>query len=275
MFIPQIFNDDRLSFVKLKYRQKVPFEKCWQEKKYSFYEASKWSSNSNIGLQGSEFFVILDIDQEIGKEVLEILPQTARTITGSGGTHAYFFTENAHNFQIDNDKGRVFDLQSEGKQAVMPGSIHPNGNYYKLATTTNIAYVDFDFLIKCLEKYGVKKTQKKESLKRTKTTTQSLKKLKFACNEYPFKISDVLRDLGFDAPSGEGLTDTPFGISQSKQCLHYDDLNGVWFDFNKETSNNSTKYTYAGTLRRLLYLLHKKKKLPAKYSSFVSSEVKK
>lgn len=265
MFVPECFKIEGLYFCKVAHKKKNPIESNWQNKTYTWKDVLNWSNNINVGLIGSENFVILDIDQEQAKMVLKKLPETIVTITGSGGIHAYYKTKKAYTVRINNDKGRVFDIQSTGTQALMPGSQHPNGNYYEIDRGDEIPFVEFNKLLKECSKFGTtsNSNSQKKSIhnfdKKLKKPAQATHKQ----NEYPFTISDVLSKLGFDAPAGEGLTDTPFGISNGKRCLHYNDFSGLWYDFH----NNSE--TYSGTLRRLLYLLKKKNKLPEQFRGYI------
>ena len=81
---------------------------------------------------------VLDVDGAEGAHSLadlEVahgqLPDTAATITGSGGRHLYFAWDGP---EIRNSVGRVgerIDVRGAGGSIIVPPSIHPNGKPYK------------------------------------------------------------------------------------------------------------------------------------------------
>lgn len=91
---------------------------------------------ANIGARPFKNFVVIDIDPRNGGtdtwEELnhrQELPRTLSTRTGSGGLHYWFKLPRPG--ALRNNAGAGIDLQTEHKQVVMPGSVHPaTGNLY-------------------------------------------------------------------------------------------------------------------------------------------------
>ena len=123
------------------------------------------NNGGNYGVRGGgvKNLIIVDFDNEnVQIEALKKLPETFTTKTGSGLLHKYFFSNQSESFKIFSENMDTFaDIQGEGKQVVGAGSIHPNGNSYKLIEDKEIAfnacshtelikmkYKDFDKLVK-------------------------------------------------------------------------------------------------------------------------------
>ena len=124
---------------------KRPAFKNWQDTATTDPEAIKtiWTRNPqfNLGIatgSHSNGLVVVDIDnhdvngadslreweQENGK-----LPETATVLTGSGGVHYYYRT----NEEVRGATGVLpgVDIRAEGNLIIAPPSIHPNGNAYE------------------------------------------------------------------------------------------------------------------------------------------------
>ena len=88
------------------------------------------SPNANIGARPFKNFIVIDIDpRNGGNDTWEQLndghelPRTLSTRTGSGGLHYWFKLPRIGD--IRKTAGDGIDLQTERKQVVMPGSVHP------------------------------------------------------------------------------------------------------------------------------------------------------
>jgi hypothetical protein len=121
-------------FIKLRPRDKRPVEK-WREQ-YSLDKLTDWEGNIGFAC-GTNDIVVLDIDnpvrcQELGIEFDE---DSYIVKTGSGGFHLYFYSPGATKVIIhDKEANHIGELQCMGQYVVCAGSIHPNGNTYKLLT---------------------------------------------------------------------------------------------------------------------------------------------
>lgn len=111
-----------------------------------FDQITKWwkkNPNANIGIacgQISGGLLVIDLDERAngvsGFDSLHEwesehgeLPETARTITGKGGSHILFRVPHKESNRVDLLDG--VDVRSDGGYIVAPPSIHPNGNTYQ------------------------------------------------------------------------------------------------------------------------------------------------
>lgn len=111
-----------------------------------FDKITKWwkrNPNANIGIacgQVSGGLLVIDLDErENGvsgfdslhewESINGELPETARTITGKGGSHILYRVDHKENNRVDLLDG--VDVRSDGGYIVAPPSIHPNGNRYE------------------------------------------------------------------------------------------------------------------------------------------------
>lgn len=58
---------------------------------------------------------------------------------------------------LDGDPLHLGEIQALGEQVVGPGSLHPNGNYYKVIADVPIATVDKDFLLELIKPFVKKR----------------------------------------------------------------------------------------------------------------------
>ena len=128
-----------------KERAKRPAFKNWQTAATTDPDAIKtiWTRNPqyNIGIatgSTSNGLIIVDVDNhdEDGAGSLKEweskngkLPETATVLTGSGGVHYYYHT----NEVVHGTTGVLpgVDIRAEGNLIVAPPSVHPNGNTYE------------------------------------------------------------------------------------------------------------------------------------------------
>lgn len=129
-----------LSVFRLRERDKRPFRHGWQEEATTDPAAVRrlWreAPRANVGLACGPSCWVLDVDGEEGQDALVDLelrhgamPVTPISLTGSGGLHIFFFT----NQRIRNSARRLgagLDTRGTGGYIVAPPSIHPNGRRY-------------------------------------------------------------------------------------------------------------------------------------------------
>lgn len=131
----------------LKPRDKKPLTKHGvNDATTDFDTIEKWwkkNPNANIGIacgQISGGLLVIDLDERAngvsGFDSLHEwesehgeLPETARTITGKGGSHILYRVDHKENNRVDLLEG--VDVRSDGGYIVAPPSIHPNGNRYE------------------------------------------------------------------------------------------------------------------------------------------------
>ena len=69
---------------------------------------------------------LYDLEQLHGK-----LPDTLEAVTGSGGRHLYFFTDQPIHNEASGKLGQGIDIRGIGGQVLAPPTIHPNGKPYQ------------------------------------------------------------------------------------------------------------------------------------------------
>ncbi len=150
MEIPKQLKKEKYRFTPIERKEKSPYEKGWQKNnnhKYNSKILQKHLKNGgNYGVIGGfGNLVIIDADkQEVANQIEKHLPETFTIQTGSGGYHYYYECSSLKNpIRLEENKaGDVGDVQGEGKQVVGPGSIHPNGNRYKIIKDKPIKKID-------------------------------------------------------------------------------------------------------------------------------------
>ena len=140
MILPKQLQNLEFRFVLIKPYTKVPYELRWQEiNNYQYNDKKILTHKSNLGIVcGYGGLVILDIDNiDYVKEFDEKL-NTFSVVTGSGGKHYYLICEEKFqkNYYVLKDK--VGELRVANSQVVCPGSVHPNGNKYKVVNDVEI-----------------------------------------------------------------------------------------------------------------------------------------
>ncbi len=160
--IPKQLQNKDFRFVLLKPKSKIPFEKDWQKKGYKFNDAKLLqhiSSNGNYGVIGGYGnLVILDKDND----KLKIDLDTFTVKTGSQGIHSYILTDYKENHVFIDNLG---ELRANNYQVVGAGSIHPNGNKYKILKDIPIKHIQKEELRKLIEPYlrdGIQQITQKE-----------------------------------------------------------------------------------------------------------------
>jgi hypothetical protein len=119
-------------------------------------------------LTGVGSLIVCDVDDLPRLEQLNIItqiPETFTVETGRGGKHFYLLCKGFKNkiiledpelMDVDGDPMHLGEIQAIGEQVVGPGSLHPNGNYYKVVKNVPIATVEKDFLVKLVEPFAKK-----------------------------------------------------------------------------------------------------------------------
>lgn len=129
------------SVIPLQTKRKEPLAP-WKKNQHQRYTAGAlqqwWSQHpaANIGVVTGVIsgVVVLDIDEPGGTDSLTkhgvVLPLTPTSKSGSGGHH-YFFKHPGH--PVPNAVGLLpgVDLRGDGGMAVVPPSVHPNGQTYE------------------------------------------------------------------------------------------------------------------------------------------------
>ncbi|HMA69253.1 MAG TPA: phage/plasmid primase, P4 family, partial [Candidatus Mcinerneyibacterium sp.] len=246
--IPDKLKKDEIRFVLVEKGGKRPFESNWQNK-YIKYDNSQLNqhlkNNGNYGViaGGKKNLIIIDFDnKELQDKLEKQLPQTFTVKTGSGLHHKYYFSDKAESFKIfTEDMDTLADVQGEGKQAIAPNSIHPNGNKYEIIDNSEIAYIPYSEVEALIKPYDKKPQKEKKQFEkpRVNLTDDFLDKIKSNIS-----FEQVLSSFGLD--TNKNPTKCPFHSSKGGKCLGYNwetghcfHCDGSWniFSFVKEYKN--------------------------------------
>lgn len=133
--IQQFENNPNLRFCKIKKGTKKPYERDWVNNTYSWEQIQQHINfEQNYGVVcGYGGLIVIDSDtEELRNYVTKELPTTFRVRTGSGGTHDYYICKELNKKIVLQREVHYGEIQSFGSQVVGAGSIHPNGNTYKV-----------------------------------------------------------------------------------------------------------------------------------------------
>lgn len=165
-------------FIKVISRGKKAIEKNFSStKNYSHDDPvliKHLESGGNYGVLGSSSFVIIDLDNEnLIAHAEPLLPPTFTVLSGSGrGPHRYYRItgNNAKNATLVNPQHpdeNWGNIQSTGKYAIGPGSIHPSGGTYSVANDIPVAEITFEELKRIFSQFiRVKKEVNPDDVRR-------------------------------------------------------------------------------------------------------------
>jgi len=145
-----------LKFCKIKKGTKKPYEKDWVNKPLSWEEIQKHiDKEKNFGvICGYGGLIVIDSDTKELKDAIDRgLPKTFRVQTGSGGTHDYYICKEIKKKIVLQTDKHFGEVQSFGTQVVGPGSIHPNGNEYKIIHDVPIIEISFPELTSIIKPF--------------------------------------------------------------------------------------------------------------------------
>lgn len=138
--IPKQLQNEKFRFVLIAPRAKNPYETQWSTKNnYPYNHDEIIDHHGNLGVVcGCGNLIVLDIDKETYKKYFDNCLDTFTVETGSGGRHYYFICDEqfARNYYVLGD--RAGELRVSKSQVVIPNSIHPNGNEYKVVNDIGI-----------------------------------------------------------------------------------------------------------------------------------------
>lgn len=214
--IPLILQKEQIKFCRIRNGTKRPFEKDWVNKTYSYEEISRFQ-NENYGIVcGYGNLAVIDCDkEELSLAVKTMLPKTFTIKTGGGGTHYYYFIPELKKKVILNaGEDHLGEIQSYGSQVVGPGSIHPNGNEYKLIEDIPMATITMDDLKKVLGSFMFKE---REEI--TQTSGEETKDYKDLINEIVKVWKEGNRQELALSVAGYLRKEKRLGINKAKQII--------------------------------------------------------
>ncbi|MCP4481337.1 MAG: hypothetical protein GY817_00715 [bacterium] len=155
--IPKKLQKEKFAFVKLKAKSKIPCEKGWQNKPYSYLEIQSWiNQGNNYGVMGGYAdLIIIDIDnKEFAENIKNILPNTFTVQTKKGYHFYYFCNDIKKKIILQKQNVHYGEIISKGSQVVAPSSIHPDTNKpYLVINNFDIRLIDKDSLYTHLKEY--------------------------------------------------------------------------------------------------------------------------
>ncbi|MFW6130139.1 MAG: phage/plasmid primase, P4 family [Atribacterota bacterium] len=221
--IPKQLQKEEIRFVLVEKGGKKPFQSNWQNKHIKYNDSEliqHLKNNGNYGVigGGKKNLIIVDFDdEEIQKIILPKLPRTFTVKTGSGMKHLYFFSNKSDSFKIFNEEmDTLIDVQGEKKQAIAPGSIHPNGNTYEIIDDSDIVFINYEEIEAIIKPYDKKPKKEKKQYKKPEVnlTDDFLEVIKTSVN-----IEDVLNSFGVNTSNNPGQC--PFHSSKGGKCFGY------------------------------------------------------
>ena len=156
--LPAHLQNTSFGFVKLRKKSKIPIEKDWQNKPYTYDGIQLWiDQGNNYGvLGGYGGLVVIDADtEEIDKIVKDTLPPTFTVKTPRCGHHYYYICKDIKNKIVLNMGEKHFgEIISKGSQVVGPGSIHPDtGTEYEVVNDVEVAETNQEDIFTNLAEY--------------------------------------------------------------------------------------------------------------------------
>lgn len=183
-----------------------------------------WTDNPfyNIGMATGNGISIIDVDEGVdengkikeGEKSIKkwqedngLLPDTLTAITGKGGRHLYYKTDKCYGSATGVIKD--VDVRSEGGYAVLPPSIHENGNRYRFVGDFDVGKITpaddvvnkFLSLVGSGKKGNIINANTKNVITKIKTKTNILEILSFdegSRNDSLYRYGCSLQGKGYD-----------------------------------------------------------------------------
>lgn len=153
-----------MRFLRVRFKDKRPFEQSWQKNSYSYKEIHKYFPRENYGVMGGTELRLLD-DDTPEMELHKLYNQHFKKTMKVRG-HLYFKFDNQHEDKIifkhkerlyPDSKGKMShhagELQGEGSMCVGAGSTHPDGSKYDLVDNIPIQTISYDKFIEVFTDY--------------------------------------------------------------------------------------------------------------------------
>lgn len=227
MELPKQLQVEGINFVRILKGTKKPFEQDWTKKPYTYQQIQQYLDKENYGIMGGgeKRLIIVDFDnQELQDKLLPKFPETFTVKTGTGKLHLYYFSDRAESFKIfDEEMNTLMDVQGEGKQAIGPGSIHPNGNSYSVIKELPIATINYAELKALIIPHD--KKPKKEFAPLDKNYAPGIQDDFLSDVKRVINMPSLLSSLGVDTHRNP------------TSCLFHSSKGGKCLGFNNETAH--------------------------------------
>ena len=161
MKLPKQLQSKKFRFIKITAGTKKPSEENWTMEnsyKYNDPEFTKYleKAKSYGVLCGYGKLAIIDCDdKKVASDIFMKLPNTLTIETGSGGVHFYYIIVGLRDkiVMTDNKNKHWGEVQFTGAQALGAGSLHPNGNFYKILQDNKIEKITKEQLDDVIKPY--------------------------------------------------------------------------------------------------------------------------
>lgn len=235
-----------LSFCLVKAKEKVPFEKGWQNKPYTHDDPKlqqHLQAGGNYGVVcGYSDLMVLDVDDVATlAEVVDLtqIPPTFAVKTGGGGFHFYLKVTGGDHQKIvlkDSNGAHLGELQGAGTMVVGPGSVHPSGAAYTVHNDAVVAEISRRTLVEILSGAIPEEKLKKAGTRRRAPTS---------VDDDPFggvSILDVIDTTGFAEEGGRLSGPHPMHGSSTGHNLVIDPVKNVWWCGRHETGGSVSQW---------------------------------
>lgn len=226
--IPKQLQKDELRFILT--NKKIPIETGWQKTANYKYDDPKLldhiNKKGNVGCAtGFGNVVVIDFDDEnLQKKTIRLLPKTFTTMSGGGLLHKWFIVDKPESHKVlDGNMNTLCDIQGEGKQIIIPPSIHGNGKQYKVVDDSEITKINMSEIKALFSKYIKNKVNKiKREIKEKDRIIVEIKT--------KVTVPQFLSKNGID--TSKNPTECPLHNSKGGKCLSFKD--DVWHCFHCE-----------------------------------------
>jgi len=224
--LPKQLQNTDFRFIPLNAKSKVPIEKGWTDGKHYSYNDIEFENHlkqgGNYGILGAKGnLLIIDFDDlNFQHEFAPKLPETFTVKSGSGKMHKYFICDIPKTKAIRNEKGEsLADILGAKKQAVAPGSIHPNGNAYEVLEDKPIAFIRWSYIEALFSHYLEKD---KDHIKEKMLEDPIIASIKDKID-----IKDLLSQYGYNTMNNPTMCQLGHP-SKSQKCFSFTEENGLW-----------------------------------------------
>jgi len=161
MVIQALF-DQGFNLMPCKPKSKFPALDSWKKYQNEKYVGDISAKQNYAVICGFNDLIVVDLDsKDLFNDFKEFFNKTW-VVESVKGYHIYFQNigpkKNTKTLRLKNSKGQRIDVQAQGAYVVGAGSIHPDTNeQYKLFHGGHVMKIDFQIIVKKLEKLGFKR----------------------------------------------------------------------------------------------------------------------
>jgi P4 family phage/plasmid primase-like protien len=222
-------------FIRVSKGDKVPVDDGWQKtanlRGPDNPQLQAWlKTGGNYGVVGGQGLVIIDADDKELDRICEKELGSTFTVQSPGSKmhHRYYQTDLNVSLRLKNKNGEnIGDIQGTGKQVLGPGSIHPNGEPYRIVKDSGLKYISKEKIRDVLGDWIIKE----------KAIQQAEQAAVLETSKIALTMSEVLNFYGIRLkPHGEELYGVhPIHGSKGGQNFWVNPSKNVWHCFRCES----------------------------------------